>query len=127
MPAGYFCKVMISLLARRPAEMLTIIKEHKVVPMLLDHLGASSILDLLLKAVQEAEIMSTQRNSSFGQVMQSEDMLSFGRTESRSSSEAVRSILTRTACVSVLELACPPTRWIIVIRPCAIDPSFSDT
>mmetsp|Transcript_2494 Transcript_2494/g.3963 ORF Transcript_2494/g.3963 Transcript_2494/m.3963 type:complete len:603 (-) Transcript_2494:38-1846(-) len=53
--AGYFGKIVSTLLSRRPDETLKIMESRKIVPQLLRHLGAYSILELLLKLVSEAE------------------------------------------------------------------------
>mmetsp|Transcript_67685 Transcript_67685/g.180946 ORF Transcript_67685/g.180946 Transcript_67685/m.180946 type:complete len:611 (+) Transcript_67685:329-2161(+) len=53
--AGYFGKIISVFLSRRPEQTLQILHNRNIVPLLLNHLGASSILDLLLKIIQEAE------------------------------------------------------------------------
>lgn len=53
--AGYFGKIVSTLLSRRPDETLKVMENRNVVPQLLRHLGAYSILELLLKLVSEAE------------------------------------------------------------------------
>lgn len=53
--AGYFGKVVTTILARRPEQTLQVLHSKSVVPMLLNHLSASSILELLQKVVSEAE------------------------------------------------------------------------
>lgn len=47
--AGYFGKIVSTLLSRRPDETLKVIENRKLVPQLLRHLGSYSILELLLK------------------------------------------------------------------------------
>ena len=47
--AGYFGKVVSTLLSRRPDDTLKVIENRNLVPQLLRHLGAYSILELLLK------------------------------------------------------------------------------
>ena len=47
--AGYFGKIVSVLLSRRTDETLKVMDDKKVVPLLLRHLGAYSILELLLK------------------------------------------------------------------------------
>ena len=47
--AGYFGKIVSVLLARRTDETLKVMEERNLVPQLLRHLGAYSILELLLK------------------------------------------------------------------------------
>ena len=47
--AGYFGKVVSTMLSRRPVETLQVMEKRNVVPQLLSHLGAYSILELLLK------------------------------------------------------------------------------
>jgi len=53
--AGYFGKIITTFLARRPEQTLQMLNNKSVVPLLLNHLAASSILELLLKVVSEAE------------------------------------------------------------------------
>eukprot|EP00288_Rhodomonas_lens_P007255 CAMPEP_0177725400 /NCGR_PEP_ID=MMETSP0484_2-20121128/19230_1 /TAXON_ID=354590 /ORGANISM="Rhodomonas lens, Strain RHODO" /LENGTH=674 /DNA_ID=CAMNT_0019237909 /DNA_START=137 /DNA_END=2158 /DNA_ORIENTATION=- len=55
MAAGLLCKVLTALLASRPQQTLTLLDERKTVPKLLLHIGTSSVLDLLLKVVVEAQ------------------------------------------------------------------------
>ena len=47
--AGYFGKIVSVLLSRRTEETLKVMDDKKVLPLLLRHLGAYSILELLLK------------------------------------------------------------------------------
>ena len=51
--AGYFGKIVSTLLARRPDETLKVMERRNLVPHLLRHLGAYSILELLLKVRQQ--------------------------------------------------------------------------
>jgi hypothetical protein len=53
--AGYFSKIVSTLLSRRPDETLKVFENRNVVPQLLKHLGAYAMLDLLLKLVSEAD------------------------------------------------------------------------
>mmetsp|Transcript_6373 Transcript_6373/g.14944 ORF Transcript_6373/g.14944 Transcript_6373/m.14944 type:complete len:624 (-) Transcript_6373:68-1939(-) len=53
--AGYFGKIVSTLLARRPEETLKVLQKRNVIPLLLRHVGSYSILELLLKVVSEAE------------------------------------------------------------------------
>jgi hypothetical protein len=48
---GYFGKVVTTILARRPEQTLQVLHSKSVVPMLLNHLSASSILELLQKVL----------------------------------------------------------------------------
>eukprot|EP00283_Hemiselmis_rufescens_P012450 CAMPEP_0173445124 /NCGR_PEP_ID=MMETSP1357-20121228/33629_1 /TAXON_ID=77926 /ORGANISM="Hemiselmis rufescens, Strain PCC563" /LENGTH=638 /DNA_ID=CAMNT_0014411257 /DNA_START=44 /DNA_END=1956 /DNA_ORIENTATION=- len=88
LPAGYFCKVMISLLSRRPEETLKVIEEHRVVPLLLQHLGASSVLELLLKVV--AEVEESMHTRAYRSTFSDTGGL-FGRTESQPAGEELYS------------------------------------
>lgn len=58
--AGYFGKIVSTLLARRPDETLKVMERRNLVPHLLRHLGAYSILELLLKLVSEVEEKENQ-------------------------------------------------------------------
>mmetsp|Transcript_15148 Transcript_15148/g.36977 ORF Transcript_15148/g.36977 Transcript_15148/m.36977 type:complete len:611 (+) Transcript_15148:93-1925(+) len=53
--AGYFGKIVSTLLARRPEETFRVIESKRVVPQLLRHLNTFSVLELLLKVVSEVE------------------------------------------------------------------------
>mmetsp|Transcript_18562 Transcript_18562/g.45586 ORF Transcript_18562/g.45586 Transcript_18562/m.45586 type:complete len:649 (-) Transcript_18562:1451-3397(-) len=85
LPAGYFAKVMLSLLSRRPEETIKVIEDYKVVPMLLKHIAANSILELLLKVVSEVEESMHVKSSYMGSMRQEEDNTGFGRTQSKHS------------------------------------------
>ena len=53
--AGYFSKIVSTLLSRRPDETLKVFENRNLVPHLLKHLGSYSILELLLKLIAEVE------------------------------------------------------------------------
>ena len=53
--AGYFGKVVSTMLSRRPDDTLKVMENRNVVPQLLRHLGAYSILELLLKVSMDGE------------------------------------------------------------------------
>jgi hypothetical protein len=46
---GYFGKIITTILARRPEQTLQMMHTKSVIPLLLNHLAASSILELLMK------------------------------------------------------------------------------
>ncbi|EKX54521.1 hypothetical protein GUITHDRAFT_99998 [Guillardia theta CCMP2712] len=53
--AGYFGKIVSTFVSRRPYETLTILGQRNILPLLLKHINAFSILELLLKIIAEAE------------------------------------------------------------------------
>ena len=54
---GYFGKIISTFLARRPEQTLQILHNKSVIPLLLNHLAASSILELLLKVCSETRVI----------------------------------------------------------------------
>ena len=53
--AGYFAKIVSTLLARRPDETFAVMESKSIVPQMLKHLNTYSVLELLLKVVSEVE------------------------------------------------------------------------
>lgn len=50
--AGYFGKIVSTFVSRRPYETLTILGQRNILPLLLKHINAFSILELLLKVTE---------------------------------------------------------------------------
>lgn len=55
MQAGFFSKVITAMINYRPEDTLSVLDSRSALPLLLRHLSTYSILELLLKVVQEAE------------------------------------------------------------------------